>query len=585
MKITRIKIANHPGIGTIDLCLSGQAGSSDVIVIAGGNGCGKTAILEMLQTAFEGRTDGPELGTVEIVFEPSREEIARISRIAIDRKPFDPRGAIDSDASSMSLIWDSSKAAAAKSWQGMYRLQWTNSDGEIHEGPTPMPGQEIWSGVFLTFLNEANVSFDADALRNIGASDVDTKVPRGKRSGGKLASEIAQLIVDIRAADNEDLANWVSQNPNTAVPNEQKDKRFSRFIRAFEYIFPSKRFKEVDRSGGTLTVNFIEHGRVSGLGKLSTGEKQIVFRAGFLLRDLASLGSSVVMIDEPELSLHPEWQSRIVGFYKHLLTDEDGTCPQIIIATHSPFIVHGAGNSKVVILEKDDITGVISAMPEPQYPSVAASEAVRAFNIGGFLSDLSDSQLLVLTEGETDKIILETAWRKLHPSEPLPFEFRSALGAKNINITLRDEHSLQKLGDRKVVGLFDFDDAYNHWNGVWRKNGSDIGEASEAILRKHQSNTNAFAMLLPVPAGRESFASLELAGGSILSIEFMFLDNDHIDGLVTNKPIAGALDMQPSIVDSKKMDFAQHVTSLDAESFAAFEPLFARLKQIVNGEI
>ena len=513
MKIVRVKLTNHPGIGNIDLDLTDNGSVPQVVVLAGGNGCGKTAILEAIQSTFGSNGYALEIGTIEIELELTPLEIARLNAMAQPPQ-------IGVNAKSFVLIYDTSDAAVQIGWGKMFQLNWIDAAGVSQPAPCPVWPQENWSGFMMTFFSEANVSFDAPPLQAIGSGDVDAPSKAGKRSGGKLANEIAQLIVDIRAADNEDLANWVAKNLDQPVPSTETNRRFARFVNAFEYMFVSKRFKEVNRSNGVLSPQFMEHGRISSLDKLSTGEKQIVFRAGFLLRDLAALQSSVVLIDEPELSLHPDWQARIVGFYKNLLTDGEGNCPQMIIATHSPFIVHGAGNSKVIILEKNDTTGVISPMPTPTYPSVAAIEAVRAFNLDAFLSDAAATQLLVLTEGETDKIILDTAWSKLRPGHPMPFELRSALGAKNINITLNDDQVIHKMSGRNVVGLFDFDEAYNQWNGLWKNGGQVVSDEARGLIKKHPTATSLWAMLLPVPSFRQNFASQALKGDSILSIEF-----------------------------------------------------------------
>lgn len=477
MKIVRVKLTNHPGIGDIDLDLTDNGSVPQVVVLAGGNGCGKTAILEAIQFTFESIGHPLDIGTIEIQLELTQLEIARLNAMG-------QMLGVEGDAKSFVLTHDTSTGAAQSGWDSMFQLNWIDAAGTSQPAPRPCWPQEAWSGFMMVFLNEANVSFDAPPLETIKSGDVDVPRKTGKRSGGNLAKEITQLILDIRAADNEDVANWLDQNPDQPVPPTEKNRRFARFVKAFDYMFVSKRFKGVNRCNGVLSPQFIEHGRISSLDKLSTGEKQIVFRAGFLLRDLAALQNSVVLIDEPELSLHPDWQARIVGFYKHLLTDGEGNCPQIVIATHSPFIVHGAGNSKVIILEKDDTTGVIGPMPSPAYPSVAAIEAVRAFNIDAFLSDVTAAQLLVLTEGETDKIILDTAWSKLRPGHSKPFELRSALGGPNIRTTLKDDQLIHKMNGRKVVGLFDFDEAYNDWNGLWTKGGEVIGEEATGLIKK-----------------------------------------------------------------------------------------------------
>jgi predicted ATPase len=573
MKIIGVNLVGHPGVGNVAIPFSDELSAPQVVILAGGNGCGKTAILEAIQKTFESDGTVLNIGVIELDLLLSNAEIERINSLPEISK-------IDRDAKKFRLTYDSSSEAAQRSWSGMFKLTWVDKDDVIHDAPTPVWPIEAWSGFLMTFFSEANVSFDAPPLHSIGSGDVDSPNKKGKRSGSKLANEIAQLIVDIRAADNEDLANWVAQNLEQPVPLSVRDRRFSRFVRAFEYMFPNKRFKEVSRSGGLLSPQFVEHGRVSSLDNLSTGEKQIVFRAGFFLRDLAALGSSVVLIDEPELSLHPEWQSRVVGFYKHLLTDADGNCPQIVIATHSPFIVHGAGNSKIVILEKDNVTGAIRPMLEPAYPSVAASEAVRAFNVDAFLSDATATQLLVLTEGETDKLIIETAWSKLHPGQPKPFELRAALGARNINITLNDDQVIRKMNGRKVVGVFDFDDAYNHWHGVWKHGHSLFYDESKGLVKKH-TTAPLWSMLLPVPDFRLGFASQDLKGNSILSIEFMFDDSDHIPGLIQQKQMAVGQRL-PEIVEGKKGAFAAHVENLSADRFAAFEPLFDRFSEMIN---
>ena len=68
------------------------------------------------------------------------------------------------------------------------------------------------------------------------------------------------------------------------------------------------------------------------INSLSSGEKQLFLRAMTL--KMLDINNSVVLIDEPEISLHPKWQQKIVKVYESI-----GENNQIIIATHSPHIV------------------------------------------------------------------------------------------------------------------------------------------------------------------------------------------------------------------------------------------------------
>lgn len=68
---------------------------------------------------------------------------------------------------------------------------------------------------------------------------------------------------------------------------------------------------------------------------MSSGEKQIIYRGGFLLKDAAAMNGAFVFIDEPEISLHPRWQ-KIMDYYKGIFTDENGIqTSQIFVVTHS----------------------------------------------------------------------------------------------------------------------------------------------------------------------------------------------------------------------------------------------------------
>jgi ABC-type cobalamin/Fe3+-siderophores transport system ATPase subunit len=59
----------------------------------------------------------------------------------------------------------------------------------------------------------------------------------------------------------------------------------------------------------------------------------------------------VILIDEPELSLHPSWQNRVLKIYENFAIKNN--C-QIIIATHSPHIIGSAKPEYIKVLEKVD---------------------------------------------------------------------------------------------------------------------------------------------------------------------------------------------------------------------------------------
>ncbi|MDY0207129.1 MAG: AAA family ATPase [Pseudomonas sp.] len=95
--------------------------------------------------------------------------------------------------------------------------------------------------------------------------------------------------------------------------------------------------------GGVLTI---ESSRNIDIFKLSSGEKQLLI---LLIEVLLQRNKPYIYLtDEPEISLHIEWQRKIIPTVKKL-----NTSAQIIVATHSPEV---ASKYKESIINMKDIT-------------------------------------------------------------------------------------------------------------------------------------------------------------------------------------------------------------------------------------
>lgn len=70
----------------------------------------------------------------------------------------------------------------------------------------------------------------------------------------------------------------------------------------------------------------------------SSGQQQLL--CTFLGLASALVDNAVVLIDEPELSLHPHWQLKFIAHIKNFLDVVSGC--HVIIATHSPLITQAA---------------------------------------------------------------------------------------------------------------------------------------------------------------------------------------------------------------------------------------------------
>ncbi|WP_175751975.1 AAA family ATPase [Burkholderia ambifaria] len=572
MKIRKIKFINHKVLNdlTLDFVDPATGEPFDTVIIAGENGCGKTVILEEIYSSIGEYDLNKNNGRIEFDIQIDSDNLKDIKEKI--------------NATGMSIPTKTVKIRHAyqspSSWSNI-KVTFVNQDGDLIDRPSSEfitdshnPGKRP----FRVFFSEAAIGFKAPVIASIGASTIDASVA-ARRGGADLAQSITQLLVDIRAADNEDVAVWHEQNPGATLPSEVSGKRMQRFRDAISFMFPKKRFKTISRTGGNHRIEFEENGKITSLDELSTGEKQIVFRGGFLLRDLASIQGGIFLLDEPELSLHPAWQARILGFYQRLLAKTPSSTTQLIVATHSPFVVHDQASAKVIILKKNAESGRVEIDPDPTYPTTSQIRVSQSLNIDSLL-ERSQHNFILFVEGDTDKTIIETAWEKLHPNMHRYFEVRPAFSHKAIRTILNEGQIFEKNPNKKLIGLYDFDTAFAEWKGTWNKNSMIVEtDAAKCITRKRE-NFDGWSMLLPVPYFRSHLASETLAASSALSIELLFKDHDHLPGMIELEPLPAAGAFKPRVVDSKKVAFSQHIKTLTADSFEAFRPIFARLKEI-----
>ena len=106
-------------------------------------------------------------------------------------------------------------------------------------------------------------------------------------------------------------------------------KQINKILKELEI---SVEFDKVDEKGKVFFRN--KKGENFLIDEISTGEKTLLSKVLYLY--LKEIKDSIILIDEPELSLHPSWQNKVLKLYENFA--KANNC-QIIIATHSPHII------------------------------------------------------------------------------------------------------------------------------------------------------------------------------------------------------------------------------------------------------
>ncbi len=165
--------------------------------------------------------------------------------------------------------------------------------------------------------------------------------------------------------------------------------------------------------------------------------------------------NNVILIDEPEISLHPDLQRKLFSLLVEYSKDK-----QIIVSTHSPYFVDWklfSDKAKIIRLRKEkdslqlyelsedtrkDIKGIITDYQKPHILSLNANEIF-------FLNDN-----VILTEGQDDVLCYKEIFEKYDFHPKASFFGWGAGGAQRVKPIL---NILKDLGYKKVFTILDND--------------------------------------------------------------------------------------------------------------------------------
>ena len=134
---------------------------------------------------------------------------------------------------------------------------------------------------------------------------------------------------------------------------------------------------------------------------MSSGEKEML---NILLSVYAfGMRNGLLIIDEPELHIHPTWQKKMLGMLLQIQRDRD---LQMIIVTHSPnFVTMDTIENTYRVYREDGNSNVIKFNQEGNTHEI--KDIYRMINTLGFQIVLFTDKV-VLVEGQTDRIIFNS---------------------------------------------------------------------------------------------------------------------------------------------------------------------------------
>ncbi len=156
---------------------------------------------------------------------------------------------------------------------------------------------------------------------------------------------------------------------------------------------------------------------------LSDGEHQYLHSMGICL--LFKNSNSLFLLDEPETHFNPDWRAKFISTLRDCFEKDENNkrfMRELLITSHSPFIISDSHEENVLVFTKNFETGVVTA-DRPGFNTFGASVnkiTLKVFGktqtIGDFAKETLDNLYQRLYDGEDKDLLIDEAFKVLGDS-------------------------------------------------------------------------------------------------------------------------------------------------------------------------
>ncbi|MBE7652241.1 ATP-dependent nuclease [Tenacibaculum finnmarkense] len=284
---------------------------------------------------------------------------------------------------------------------------------------------------------------------------------------------------------------------------------------------------------------------------------------------------NILLIDEPDSHIHSNLQANLLDELK------TNTNYQTFLISHNDRLINKADEGELFFLNSLTISqGLISSMPKSCYSSVGNELAQNLLS----LADIERQKIIIITEGKTDKNILEIAFKKLNNGEESPYHIVSSgldldeqKRSGNADTVRRTIEFISTISNNlKLVGLFDNDREGNEQFKGLNKN---IFEEyiPNSIIRKHKEKM-IFGLLLPVTDEKKEFITDNITQRYFVmehyfSNDFLNIHNMKGDNILTTNVFE---------ISGNKVQFSNDIDQANPVEFEGFNILFNEIDALFN---
>ena len=339
-----------------------------------------------------------------------------------------------------------------------------------------------------------------------------------------------------------------------------------------------------------ISINItIANSTEANLDYFSDGQFQSVYIYSII--ELFKDRNCITLLDEPDSFLHPEWQFE---FLKQVIeiTDCDSANNHVLMSSHSASTLVSSNDRLFNLFQIED-NNVKSRNVSKKYAIEQLSAGLITLNENeqtlSIIKRISlENKPVLFTEGISDPKVIETAWNKIMVGEPIPFIPIYAFNDEYLSRLVQDERIYNENNGKPIFGLFDFDVAYNYWNGIRNKGNDEETDPFKGLCAK-VNDLNGYVFLLPVPNNEKIKKQVFKDEGTLetykyesrLSLELLFYEcNSSVEDKFRIEPCSGG---EKIVFKGAKVKFAEEVIpTLPKEAFEVFRPMFEFIKSKIS---
>jgi len=362
-----------------------------VTAVAGANGTGKSKLLACILSPWTGQVPNPRKGITANV----RIEIRLTSdeRRALDGfSQLSGWGAIDLPETVWVSVGRNELTGTSRAVEpfSIVMTQFWNASEFLRRNPTL---DILYLPAERRLLAPNQTGIDLNQLNDETSWQKTTESRNSANNYGRLDDQEFEQFAKALC-----VAHSLPEEADGPRPDVEQRVQWPAFEMAVNALIEPKKLLPLSRSFPDNLRIRTAAGDTHAVQDLSSGERQALIIMSRVLR--AGGKSPLVLIDEPDAYLHPSLSRRLISNLELGV----GPSGQLVVATHSPAILDALPPS--VILRMDHETP----------PRVVADEVERLdlYREAGFrASALSQSNFLLITEGESDVTLLQSLFKEL----------------------------------------------------------------------------------------------------------------------------------------------------------------------------